>query len=51
MLAGGILDRLGNMDTDDIPEHYALIDRRESIKNREYFLEFEAKFEKPSDTE
>ncbi len=26
-------------------------DGRESIKNREYFLEFEAKFEKPSDTE
>jgi hypothetical protein len=24
-------------------------DRGESIKNREYFLEFEARFEKPSD--
>jgi hypothetical protein len=29
----------------------AINESRESIKNREYFLEFEAKFEKPSDTE
>jgi hypothetical protein len=29
----------------------AINDGRESIKNREYFLEFEAKFEKPSDAE